>query len=90
MESEEFQTSIKSLATVRLQSKSRLLLSACCPDKDLVVLLSRIGTLDKMSLWKVQGFKIWEVDLSNENGSSDEVTALNWSPNAACNYVYLF
>ena len=87
IDSEDFQTIIKSLATVRLHSKSRLLLTACCPDKDLVILLSRVGTFDKMSLWKVQGSKIWEVDLSNENGTSDGVTALNWSPNGKLNMM---
>ncbi|KAL5495217.1 hypothetical protein ACEPAI_680 [Sanghuangporus weigelae] len=71
-------TTISSLATVRLQAKSRLFLTACCPDKDLVVLISRVGSGDKMSLWKMQGAKKWEVDLSK--GNPDEVTAVNWSP----------
>ncbi|KAL5535567.1 hypothetical protein ACEPAF_3661 [Sanghuangporus sanghuang] len=71
---------ISSLATVRLQAKSRLFLTACCPDKDLVVLISRVVSGDKMSLWKMQGAKKWEVDLSKGNGAPDEVTAVNWSP----------
>ena len=73
-------TAITSLATVRLQAKSRLFLTACCPDKDLVVLISRAGSSDKMSLWKMQGAKKWEVDLSKGTGAPDEVTAVNWSP----------
>ncbi|KAI5124653.1 hypothetical protein M0805_004261 [Coniferiporia weirii] len=76
------ETAIASLATVRLQAKSRLLVTACCPDKDLVVLVSRVGTEDKMSLWKMQGAKKWEVDMSSQAdaGAPSEVTALNWSP----------
>ena len=80
---EEDANSIVSLATVRLQAKSRLLLTACCPDKDLVVLISRVGTSDKMSLWKMQGSKKWEVDMNKGDGAVDEVTALNWSPDGA-------
>ncbi|EJD03914.1 uncharacterized protein FOMMEDRAFT_167218 [Fomitiporia mediterranea MF3/22] len=77
---EDDSSAIISLATVRLQAKSRLFLTACCPDKDLVVLVSRVGSADKMSLWKMQGSKKWEVDTNKGCSSSDEVTALNWSP----------
>lgn len=71
---------ITSLAVVRLQARSRLFLTACCPDKDLVVIISKVGSSDKMSLWKMQGSKKWEVELSKGDGAPDEVTALNWSP----------
>lgn len=82
-------TAITSLATVRLQAKSRLFLTACCPDKDLVVLISRVGSGDKMSLWKMQGAKKWEVDLGKGTGAPDEVTAVNWSPDGEpCVFLY--
>ncbi|KAH7883604.1 anaphase-promoting complex, cyclosome, subunit 4-domain-containing protein [Phlebopus sp. FC_14] len=67
------------LATLQLPSPCRLLFSACCPDKDLVVLLSRLGGRDKMSLWKMQGSKKWEVDIGSDNSSST-ATTLAWSP----------
>ncbi|KAH8120371.1 anaphase-promoting complex, cyclosome, subunit 4-domain-containing protein [Phellopilus nigrolimitatus] len=73
-------TVISSLATVRLQAQSRLLPTACCPDKDLVILISRVGSDDKMSLWNMQGAKKWEVDMNQGGSAQDEITALNWSP----------
>lgn len=76
-------TAIVSLAHVRLQVKSRLLRTACCPDKDLVVLVSDVGSECKMSLWKMQGSKRWEVSLGNCEGTGNErseVSALSWSP----------
>lgn len=69
-----------SLATLRLPSACRLLSSACCPDKDLIVLISRLGGHDKLSLWKLQGSKKWEVDVGEEEDASVTVAALVWSP----------
>jgi hypothetical protein len=70
-----------SLAVLQLPSQSRLLVSACCPDKDLVILISRLGGKDRMSLWKMQGSKKWEVDVSTEESSAEEIVGLAWSPN---------
>ncbi|KLO20277.1 hypothetical protein SCHPADRAFT_918366 [Schizopora paradoxa] len=78
----ESSSAIVSLAYVRLQLKSRLLSTACCPDKDLVVIISRTGTNagDKMSLWKMQGSKKWEVETGGGLDEHEEITALGWSP----------
>lgn len=76
-------SSITSLANVRLSSKSRLLRTACCPDKDLVLLISRVGNADKLSLWKIQGSKRWEVEVDSSSGNGEEVTALAWSPDGS-------
>ncbi len=75
-------SAIVSLAYVRLQLKSRLLSTACCPDKDLVILISRAGANagDKMSLWKMQGFKKLEVETGQGLDDNEEITALAWSP----------
>ncbi|KAF7306941.1 DEAD-domain-containing protein [Mycena indigotica] len=73
-------SSFSSLATVRLPSVCRLLESACCPDKDLLVLVSRLGGRDRISLWKMNGAKAWEVDVAADNNSSDHVVGLAWSP----------
>ncbi|KIJ21731.1 hypothetical protein PAXINDRAFT_165137 [Paxillus involutus ATCC 200175] len=75
MESSAFAT----LATLQLPSPCRLLSSACCPDKDLVVLISRLGGHDRMSLWKLQGSRKWEVDIGTDDVSA-MVTGLAWSP----------
>lgn len=78
----ESSSAIVSMAHVRLQLKSRLLSTACCPDKDLVVIISRTGTNvgDKMSLWKMQGSKKWEVETGRGVDEHEEITALGWSP----------
>ncbi|KAJ3754331.1 anaphase-promoting complex, cyclosome, subunit 4-domain-containing protein [Lentinula raphanica] len=64
-----------SLAAVTLQAPSRLLVSACCPDKDLLVLVTRLGTHDRMSLWKIQGVKTWEIDVSVD---SERIVGIAW------------
>ena len=69
-----------SLATLRLPAPCRLLSSACCPDKDLIVLISRLGGHDKLSLWKLQGSKKWEVDVGEDGDALATVAALVWSP----------
>lgn len=74
------QSNFSSLATVHLPSACRLLISACCPDKDLVILVSRLGGRDRMSLWKMQGTKAWEVDVGTDSKSSEQVVGLAWSP----------
>lgn len=77
MAQDEANTSISSLLVAGLPNESRLLPSACCPDKDLVILLSRSADADVVSLWTIQGAKKWEIRLS----SGDTVTALTWAPN---------
>lgn len=69
-----------SLAKVVFASPCRLLASACCPDKDLVVLVTRLGALDRLSLWKIQGTKNWEVDISVDDSSSEHIVDVTWSP----------
>jgi anaphase-promoting complex subunit 4 len=77
-----------SLATVQLPSPCRLLASACCPDKDLVVLISRLGGKDRLSLWKIQGSKKWEVDVgSGEN--SEEIAGIAWSPDGREKIIFV-
>lgn len=63
-----------------LASPSRILPAACCPDKDLVALISRLGGRDRLSLWKVQGSKTWEVDVGLEETDGSQIVAIAWSP----------
>jgi anaphase-promoting complex subunit 4 len=76
-----------SLAVVQLPSQSRLLASACCPDKDLVILISRLGGKDRMSLWKMQGSKKWEVDVGTEDANAEEIVGIAWSPDGKTNLI---
>lgn len=63
----------ESLALLQLATPSRLLPSACCPDKDLVVLISRLGGKDRISLWKLEGPKKWEVDVGTDETTSETI-----------------
>ncbi|KAL0071986.1 hypothetical protein AAF712_000909 [Marasmius tenuissimus] len=65
------------LTAVQLPSSSRLLSSACCPDKDLLLLVARIAGRDRMSLWKVSGSKTWEIDVG---ANSERIVGFDWSP----------
>ncbi|KAJ7591382.1 anaphase-promoting complex, cyclosome, subunit 4-domain-containing protein [Mycena floridula] len=77
----EFETNAFAiLANVALPSSCRLLASACCPDKDLVVLITRLGGLDRLSLWKIQGTKKWEVDISTSDSMTEHIVDVSWSP----------
>ena len=71
-----------SLGILHLPSPSRLLPSACCPDKDLVIVISRLGGHDRMSLWNyTHGSRVWEIDVTGAGDSSvTEIVGLAWSP----------
>lgn len=70
-----------SLATIQLPLPARLLPSSWCPDKDLLVIVTRLGGKDRLSLWKMQGSKIWEVGFDSDSTSSgDDIVSINWSP----------
>ncbi|KAI0312628.1 anaphase-promoting complex, cyclosome, subunit 4-domain-containing protein [Amylostereum chailletii] len=68
------------LSTLHLPPASRILRSSCCPDKDLVVVISRHGGKDRVSLWKMQGSKKWEVEVDCGSNVNEEVADLAWSP----------
>lgn len=72
-----------SLANVHLNLPARLVANSCCPDKDLIVLFSRLGGTDRMSLWSSnQGNRIWEVDVG---GRDCHATGIAWSPDGIFN-----
>lgn len=69
-----------SLAKLQLPVSSRLLPSACCPDKDLVITISPQNGKDHVSLWKMQGSKKWEVDVRSDSVRNESIVDLAWSP----------
>jgi anaphase-promoting complex subunit 4 len=83
METSAFAT----LASFQLPMPSRLLASACCPDKDLVVIITRLGNRDRISLWKMQGSKKWEVDVDSNGHANEEIVAMTWSPDCMANVL---
>jgi len=68
------------LAKLQLPVSSRLLSSACCPDKDLVITISPQNGKDHVSLWKMQGSKKWEVDVRSDSVRNETIVDLAWSP----------
>lgn len=77
------------LSSLRFPLPCRLVYTACCPDKDLVALVSRLGGKDRLSLWKLQGSKKWEVDVAPPDALSDAIVDLVWSPNGLCSCTLL-
>lgn len=69
-----------SLAKLSLPVSSRLLPSACCPDKDLVIIISPQNGKDHVSLWKMQGSKKWQVDVHSVSARNETIVDLAWSP----------
>lgn len=69
-----------SLAKLQLPISSRLLSSACCPDKDLVIIIFPQNGKDHVSLWKMQGSKKWEVDVRSDSVRNETIVDLAWSP----------
>src|ERR1700753_2711318 len=51
-------------SAITLAHPSKLFRNACCPDKDLFIVVSRVGNHDRVALWKMQGSKKWEVEIS--------------------------
>jgi len=77
------QNSIDLLASFRLPSAARLLPTALCPDKDLLLLIMNLNDKDRLSLWNLQGSKKWEVEVDASGSSPEEIVALTWSPDCA-------
>lgn len=75
-------TTIAPVATIQLPSTSRVLHSSWCPDKDLLVVISRVAHQEKMTLYKMQGSKKWEVVIqpTNVGKVQTEVVGVAWSP----------
>ncbi|KZT74640.1 hypothetical protein DAEQUDRAFT_311 [Daedalea quercina L-15889] len=70
-----------SLAVVQLPSHARLLPSSWCPDKDLLAIVTRPRGKDRLSLYKMQGSKVWEVNFDVDGSTGDEeVVDIAWSP----------
>jgi anaphase-promoting complex subunit 4 len=85
----EMSTAFNTLANFQIPTPCRILPTSCCLDKDLVVLISRLGSLDRISLWNTtQGTKIWEVEVG-EDVDSAYVVDLAWSPDGESSVYFL-
>ena len=75
-------TTIAPVATIQLPAASRLLPTSWCPDKDLLVVTTHVSHQEKMTLYKMQGSKKWEVTIQPQllGKTEAEVVAVAWSP----------
>ena len=73
------------IANVSFPSATRVLPSSWCPDKDLLALVTNVVGKDRLSLWKMQGGKIWEVDVypdAGEGSTQSRIVEVSWSPDS--------
>ncbi|KZT54382.1 hypothetical protein CALCODRAFT_485585 [Calocera cornea HHB12733] len=70
------QRTFTSLSSFSLSSASRLTRNSFCPTKDLLVLVSEHEGVDRVSLWKATGARVWDLSL----GKQDRFVELAWSP----------
>ncbi|KAI1797865.1 anaphase-promoting complex, cyclosome, subunit 4-domain-containing protein [Ganoderma leucocontextum] len=77
-------TSIAPVANTQLPTTSRVLPTSWCPDKDLLVVTSHVSHQEKMTLYKMQGSKKWEVTIQPQllGKMEAEVVGVAWSPDA--------
>ncbi|PIL31977.1 hypothetical protein GSI_06681 [Ganoderma sinense ZZ0214-1] len=77
-------TTIAPVASIQLPSKSRILPTSWCPDKDLLIVASH-SHHGKMTLYKMQGSKKWEVTIKphpshDKKSEEPDVVGVAWSP----------
>ena len=77
-----------SLAVVPLPPNARILPSSWCPDKDLLVVITRPRTKDRISLYKMQGTKVWEVEFDADSPDELQIVDVAWSPD--CEWYFHF
>ncbi|TBU35229.1 anaphase-promoting complex, cyclosome, subunit 4-domain-containing protein [Dichomitus squalens] len=75
-------TTIAPVATIQLPAASRVLRTSWCPDKDLLVVTTHVSHQEKMTLYKMQGSKKWEVTIQPQllGKTEAEVVGVAWSP----------
>ena len=69
-----------SLAVVQLPPNARILPSSWCPDKDLLLVITRQRSKDRISLYRMQGTKVWEVEFDADTPDELEIVDIAWSP----------
>ena len=75
-------TTIASVATIQFPAATHILRTSWCPDKDLLVVTTHVSHQEKMTLYKMQGSKKWEVTIQPQlfGKTEAEVVAVAWSP----------
>lgn len=72
------------LTDFALPSSSKLFPLSWCPTMDLFVIAIPLGNRHRLTLWKMGGSKVWDVEVARlENGIDGETQSINgvaWSP----------
>jgi anaphase-promoting complex subunit 4 len=68
------------LGSFTVPTQTRLVVGACNPEKDLVLLIHCAEPRDTLSLWKLQGTKRWEIDVVANFEQNGALRQIAWSP----------
>jgi anaphase-promoting complex subunit 4 len=66
--------------SLHLTTPSRLPENACCPNKDLVLLITGDDSREKLIMLNMEGSKKWETEASEVNADHHRIMGVAWSP----------
>lgn len=50
---------------------------------DLVLIVLPLGNRHRLSMWRMGGFKVWDVEVSESESAEEQIVDLQWSPDGA-------
>ncbi|KAG9000900.1 hypothetical protein FRB93_012505 [Tulasnella sp. JGI-2019a] len=68
------------LADVSSHPGSKLFSSSWCPTMDLFVIATPLSNRHRLTLWKMGGNKLWDVEVGRGEASSESIVDVVWSP----------
>lgn len=73
------------LADVSSHPGSRLFSSSWCPTMDLFALATPLSNRQRLTLWKMGGHKLWDVEVGRGEAPSESIEDVVWSPSGQSN-----
>jgi anaphase-promoting complex subunit 4 len=68
------------IGSLHLPTPSRLPENACCPNKDLIIVIMGGGLKEKMLLLNLEGNKKWETEAVSDGMDRNRIMSVAWSP----------
>lgn len=68
------------LAEVAFVPQSILFPSSWCPTMDLFVVASPLSNRHRLTLWKMSGAKLWDVEVGRGVATHERIVSIAWSP----------
>lgn len=68
------------LADVSSHPGSALFSSSWCPTMDLFVLATPLSNRHRLTLWKMGGSKLWDVEVGRGDAEQERIVDVDWSP----------